>query len=223
MWGLTDNRCFACPSSVLQCSPTHCDSNHLVTIMSEPNLLTLPTEIIFQIFKQLNRPSKLSLGLTCPRMLALFASFFDMDRYRNDPDAQKKLGFPADISWDDPQGQAAIIRYLTLSGWDGINSEPSSPTIEASFPISIVEAKNISSLPWFSWGDEEKVVIPPYTDSKEVREDAMIVSIVSNWLKTRFGIDGGCILCVECGRYILCRGPDMKMVPWTEKQSSRPQ
>ncbi|EED14722.1 hypothetical protein TSTA_041970 [Talaromyces stipitatus ATCC 10500] len=193
--------------------------------MSAPNLLSLPTEIIFHIFKRLDRPSKLSLGLTCPRILALYASFFDMERYRHDPDAREKLRFSADVSWDDPQGMAVTIRYLTLSGGDGINSEPSSPTTEEPSPLSTSTAEGQHAEPGFStgfsWGGEEEATIPSYAESNEAREDAMVVSIMSEWLKTRFRIHGGCILCVECGRYMLCRGPDGRRVRWTENQLRR--
>jgi hypothetical protein len=48
---------------------------------NSPSLQTLPAEILYAIFKNLNRPDKLALGLTCPFFLHLFARYYDLDRY----------------------------------------------------------------------------------------------------------------------------------------------
>lgn len=141
-----------------------------------------------------------------------------MERYRDDPDAREKLRFPATISWDDPQGQATIIRYLTLSGGDGINSEQSSPTIEEPEGQHVDQGFSAG----FSFGGEEVEEIPSYDESNDAHEDAMVVPIISEWLTRNFRIDGGCILCVECGRYMLCRKPDGRRVRWTANQMRRP-
>ena len=151
--------------------------------MSAPNLLSLPTEIIFLIFKRLGRPTKLALTLTCPRMLALSTSFLDMDRYRSDPYVRTGLRCPEDISWEDAQGQAVTLRFIALANMDGINSRPLSPVIGEPWTVHSVE-------------------------EADARENFTVASVISGWLRTRFQIEGGCIVCVECGLYILCREPD---------------
>lgn len=164
--------------------------------MSAPSLLSLPTEIIFLIFKRLDRPTKLALALTCPSILALFTSFLDMDCYRSDPDVRTWHRFPEDISWDGAQGQAVTLRFLALAVMDGINSDPSSPVIGEPWTVHSVE-------------------------EADALQDFTIASAVSQWLRTRFQIKGGCIVCVECGRYILCREPDGTGTNWMDVQSNR--
>ncbi|KAF3403193.1 hypothetical protein DPV78_003776 [Talaromyces pinophilus] len=164
--------------------------------MSAPSLLFLPTDIIFHIFKRLGRPTKLALALTCPLMLALFTNFLDMDRYRFDPDVRTKFRFLEDISWDDPQGQAVTLRFLALADMDGINSDPSSPVIGESWTVHSVE-------------------------EADARENFTVVSAISGWLRTRLQIEGGCIVCVECGRHILRREPDGTETNWMDVQSNR--
>lgn len=58
--------------------------------MSTLHLLYLLTEIIFYIFKRLDRPDMASHA-------SVICKLFNMDRYRLDPDGRAKLRFPADI------------------------------------------------------------------------------------------------------------------------------
>lgn len=183
--------------------------------MSAPSLLSLPVEILFYIIKELDQPSQLSLGLTCPYFIAIFANYFHMDRYRQDVKAWEQLGLPAEISWHEPPGQAAIIRYLTLCYCHAVKNDLALLIFEEA---RIIEEESVTSedlITYIFAMENEKI--------NEVPENILVDSIMSNWLKTKFEISGGCVVCVGCGRYMLCRGPDMKMIHWTEEQLSRPE
>ncbi|KAI9929441.1 hypothetical protein MW887_000912 [Aspergillus wentii] len=186
------------------------------------SLSDLPTEILYLIFKRLDRPSKLSLGLTGPHFLTLFAAYYDLDRYRNEPEAIEKLGYHW-ASWDEPAALAAVIRYLAMSGHDHMD-DPAPGTIsppEAVEPVDeLASILDPEALSHFLMTDE--AVPPPYKDTEEGKEDLLVQCIVSDWLETRFNVQGGCILCAECCRWVFRRGPNGRHNRWAQKMLNNP-
>jgi len=180
-----------------------------------PTLPLLPTEVLFSIFKLLNRPSKLSLGLTSPHFLHLFASYYDLNRYRNDEKIWEKLGLPTGISWSDSAAQPAIIRWLAASGSDPIDDPPQ---VEEEEEYPAEEEYDIND-----WGDpfREPEVPPPYEETEPYLEDMMVDTIISDWLRARFDVKGGCFHCAGCYRYMLVFGPDGRITPWSKNMLNR--
>ena len=176
----------------------------------------LPAEVSFAIFKHLDRPSKLSLGLSGPYFLRLLASYYDLDRYRHDENIWRKIGLPAGVSWDESTAQPAIIRWLAASGSDDIDDPPQVEE-EEEYPSG--ESSDIGA---FFDPDREQEVPLPYEETELAREDAMVENIISDWLRAKFDINGGCIICAECYRYMLVLGPDGKIAPWSKNMLSRP-
>lgn len=186
------------------------------TTTAAPSLSILPAEILFALFKRLDRPSKLSLGLTGPYFLHLLARYYDLDRYRDKEDIWKKIGLPAGVSWGDSAAQATIVRWLAASGCDDIDN-PLEVEEEVEYPdvgINDIEA--------FSDSDGELEVPLPYEDTEEAREDAMVETIISDWLRAKFDVSGGCIICAECCRYMLVLGLDRKTTGWSKNMLGRP-
>jgi hypothetical protein len=186
------------------------------------SLLMLPVEIIYAIFKRLDRPSQLSLGLTGPHLLRLFASYYDLDRYRNDEKGWKKIGLSAGVSWDDSAAQPTIIRWLALAGCGDIDSPPAPPPEEEEEEEEQDLTGGFADAFGLDLDDRLADLPPPHEGSDEAREDKMVESIISNWLRAKFGIHGGCVICAECSRYMLVLGPNGKMAPWSKKMLSRP-
>lgn len=81
-------------------------------------------EIQFRIFKFLDRPSKLSLGLTGPDFLSLLGTYYDLGRYKRDVKVWNKIGFPEGVSWGDSATQPTIIRWVGIIGGDDIDDPP---------------------------------------------------------------------------------------------------
>jgi len=187
-----------------------------MSVVTSPSLSMLSAEVLFPIFKRLDRPSKLSLGMTGPHFLRLFASCYDLDRYRHDENAWKKIGLPAGVTWDESAAQPAIIRWLAASGSDD-NDDPPQLEEEEEYP-----AVGLNDIGDFHDPVGEQEVPPPYEETEEAREDAMVESIISDWLRAKFDINGGCIICAECYRYMLVLGPDGKIIPWSRNMLSRP-
>lgn len=222
LWHLHCFHCFVCLWALLfssffflhSISSSPCKSFLVllpVAIMSAPNLLSLQTEILFHIFKRLDRPSKLALGLTCPRILAPALPQWLWCKGKASLSSNYLLGWsPGSGNYnqisDSPRWGQHQQRAIIADHW---RDEPEVQHANPVFSTGV------------SFGGEEVEVIPPYTESSEAREDAMVASIISEWLKTKFRIDGGCILWVECGRYMLCRGPDGRRVRWTANQMRR--
>jgi hypothetical protein len=179
------------------------------------SLSSLPAEILFAIFKRLDRPSKLSLGLTSPHFLHLLARYYDLDRYRDNENIWKKIGLPPGVSWGESAAQPTIIRWLAASGSDDIDD----PTeVEEEEEYLAVGPNDIGP---FDDLDGEQEVPLPYEDTEEGREDAIVETIISNWLRAKFDINGGCIICAECCRYMLVLGPDRKITRWAKNMLGR--
>ena len=186
-----------------------------MSTVSPLSLSTLQVEILFAIFKLLDRPSKLSLGLTSPRFLHLLASYYDLERYRRDERTQRKLGIPEGVSFDESAAQPAIIRWLAASGCDDIDN-PQQVEEEDYSPAAGLNDIGASD----DFAEEQKALLP-YEETEEGVEDAAVENIISDWLRAKFNINGGCILCAECYRYMLVLGPDGKITPWLENMLSR--
>jgi hypothetical protein len=185
------------------------------TTVVAPSLSILPAEILFAIFKRLDRPSKLSLGLTGPHFLHLLARYYDLDRYRNDKNIWEKIGLPAGASWDESAAQPTIIRWLASPGSDDIDDPPE---VEEEGEYLSVGLDDIGA---FDDPDGEQEVPLPYEDTEEGQEDRIVETIISDWLRAKFGINGGCIICAECCRYMLVLGLDRKIAPWSKNMLGR--
>ncbi|KAI9855035.1 MAG: hypothetical protein M1813_000579 [Trichoglossum hirsutum] len=186
-----------------------------MSTVSSLSLSTLQVEILFAIFKLLDRPSKLSLGLTSPHFLHLLASYYDLDRYRRDERKWRKLGIPEGVSLDESAAQPAIIRWLSASGCDDIDNPQQ---VEEKDYLPAAGPNDIGFSDDFV---EEQKALVPYEETEEGIEGAMVENIISDWLRAKFNINGGCTLCAECYRYMLVLGPDGKVTPWLENMLSR--
>lgn len=186
-----------------------------MSIAAFPSLSMLPTEVLFAIFKRLDRHSKLSLGLTGPHFLHLLASYYDLDRYRRDEQRWEKIGLPTGVSWDESAAQPTIIRWLSASGCDDIDNPPQ-VVEEEEYPVD--EPKDI----WSPCLVHEPELPPPYEETEGGKADMMVESIISRWLREKFGIRAGCIICAECYRYMLVLGRDGKITPWSKNMLTRP-
>jgi hypothetical protein len=173
------------------------------------SLLSLPVETLFNIYRRLGRPSQLSLGLTSPQFLAAFAAYFHLDRFRDSPSQWKKLGLPEGASWHDPAGQATIIRYLTLSGSGDITSP------------SVSESGDDDRGSDTSGGLAEEVQ-RLHEEADEAWEYGQVEEIISAWLMAIFNVEGGCVVCADCGRYILCQSQDLNSDSWVGDMLGRP-
>jgi hypothetical protein len=180
------------------------------------SLSTLPAEILFAIFKHLDRPSKLSLGLTGPHFLHLLARYYDLDRYRDNENIWKKIGLPAGVSWGESAAQPTIIRWLAASGSDDIDDPPEVEEEEEHLAIGLNDIGAFDDL------DGEQEAPLPYEDTEVGQEDAIVETIISDWLRAKFGINGGCIICAECCRYMLVFGLDRKITLWSKNMLGRP-
>ncbi|KAE8378538.1 hypothetical protein BDV26DRAFT_292206 [Aspergillus bertholletiae] len=173
------------------------------------SVLSLPAEIQFNIFRRLDRPSQLALGLTSPRFLGAFAAYFYLDQFRNSPSQWTKLGLPDGVSWNDAEGKATVIRYLTLSGSGDITS----PSVSESED----EDPEFDSFEVF-----EQEVRLLQKEAEETREEERVEEIISAWLLARFDVEDGCIVCADCGRYIIRKNPDKKVGAWVDNMLHRP-
>jgi hypothetical protein len=88
---------------------------------SQASLSNLSVDLLFKIFKLLERPSKLCLALSSPWILHLFAKYYDLDRYRSETFTAQKMTVPEMLSWEDPKAQGAIIRWTAMPGGDDID------------------------------------------------------------------------------------------------------
>jgi hypothetical protein len=177
-------------------------------------LSKLPTEILFQIFKLLGRADKIRFGLTSPQILHLFAVYFDLDRFRSDALFKRKLGVPNERSFQDPKAQAAIIRYLAMSGYaDIISPRPKDNTgkdaKDDAYGVSEVAIRHFERAPLDieNAGDDE---------------DAVVERVLGEWLQQRCGVEGGIALCIECYKFIPLRDKNGGQNLWAKKMLGEP-
>ncbi|KAL4903737.1 hypothetical protein BDW74DRAFT_156152 [Aspergillus multicolor] len=197
---------------------------------------TLPREILNTIIKELDRPDKLALGLTGPYFLCILADYYDLDRYRSDPEAWARLGRPYGVtSWHDSASQATIIRYLARAGYGDIEcvsvsgSEPdyhdtpdSSDEMEIdSDPAGFIELGSMDMSGLHS-GLDAPEVLPSYEESDEAVDDELVELLFSEWLDKKFDILDGCVVCADCSRFILCSRPDGSPNPFATNMLHRP-
>ena len=182
---------------------------------SQPNLSTLPKEILFSTFKLLDRPSKTSLALTSPQMLHLFASYYDLDRYRGESLFTRKIALPDTISWQDPS-PGAIIRWLAMPGADDIDDPPEADVEEEEEPEDNTMGFDLE--PFDS--DDER--FKPYEETAAGIEEAVVQGIIGDWLKQKCGVDGGVVFCAECYKFMRLRKEDGSLNPWAMKQFEEP-
>lgn len=194
-----------------------------VSISVCPSLLTLPKELLYAIFKLLDKPSKISLALSAPYFIHSFAAYYDLDRYRRNDEGgyfRRKIGLPHEVSWQDSRAQGAIIRWIAIPGCDDID-EPPEP------PLSEEEQRHRDQLVdgLYELDDIEsgKVVLPKtYEDTKEGKEEVTVQATIADWMKTKCGIQGGVVFCGECYRHKSVLRPDGKKDPWVQKMLTRP-
>jgi hypothetical protein len=207
-----------------------------MSVATSPLLSALPAEVLFAIFKRLDRPSKLSLAMTGPQFLSRFASYYDLERYRADEAAWKRIGLPDGLSWVDSGAQATIIRWLAALGCDDIDDPPNREEEEAApaeesndhavFHGSTEEEEEEEGFnynPFHDVPSEEEEELPMrYEETEEAREDKMVQSIISDWLRAKFDTKGECVMCAICCRWMLVFGADGRIIPWTRNMLSRP-
>ena len=175
---------------------------------------TLAPEILYAVFRFLDRPSKLSLALTSPHMLHLLARYYDLDRYRSNPLFIRKISIPADVPWDHSRAQGAIIRWISLPGNDDIDNPPD----DIDSPADDGSEEDEYGLDL----DIEPSSIKPYEETESGLEEAKVQDIMGNWLKDRVKIEGGVVFCAECYRFMRLRGEDGSKKPWATKMLSEP-
>jgi len=183
-------------------------------------LLDLPAEIQYNIIKRLDKPSKVCLLLTCPKMVHTFAKYLDLDRYRDNPLFQRKLGVPSTVSFQDPRTQGAIIRYVAIPGNDEIegDSMPSPKLDEASLDLED------SHGPGSGWGfdeEEEGPLEPLDAESELATEEAKVQYILAWWLRERLGVEGSLIFCGECMKFMRASPGPSGGLPWCSKMLNR--
>ncbi|KAL4735146.1 hypothetical protein BDV11DRAFT_39393 [Aspergillus similis] len=210
---------------------------------------TLPREIVYAIIRELDRPDKLALGLTGPYFLGILADYYDLDRYRSDPEAWKKLGLPAGVtSWHDSAAHATVIRYVTRAGYGDIeaaslfddeqnhnNRMKEGEEMDVDEDVDMKEDGEIDTESLFAGsvilGDMDisglgcrgsSKLLPSYEDSDEAIDDELVELLISEWLDKKFGILDGCVVCADCSRFILCCRPDGCPNPFATNMLHRP-
>jgi len=160
------------------------------------SLSALPQELTYGIFKLLDRPSKLSLGLTSPYFLHLFAKYYDLERYRNKHGFTTKLGLSPEIHWNESAAQPVIIRWLSMPGGDDIDD------------LRVEESDHEDY-------DSCRFCLEfAYGSSKDAKEDVEVENILTQALNTQFGVNGKVISCSECYRYM--RVSNRKRTPFAK-------
>ncbi|KAL4749359.1 hypothetical protein BDW72DRAFT_178297 [Aspergillus terricola var. indicus] len=210
---------------------------------------TLPREIIYAIIRELDRPDKLALGLTGPYFLSILADYHDLDRYRSDPEAWKRLGLPTGVtSWHDSAAHATVIRYLTRAGYGDIEAvsffddeqnhnnrpeEGEEMDVDEDGDMKEDEEVDTNSHSAGSviLGDMDisglgcrggSEILPSYEDSDEAVDDELVELLISEWLDKKFGILDGCVVCADCSRFMLCCRPDGSPNPFATNMLHRP-
>ncbi|KAL3476911.1 hypothetical protein BJX99DRAFT_227156 [Aspergillus californicus] len=194
------------------------------------SLSTLPREILYGIIKQVDRPGKLALGLTGPYFLTILADYYDLDRYRSQPEKWSKLGLPSSVtSWHDPAAYATIIRYLIAGGDGDIDA---APFLDEDGELEEAEHDAQGDTEMFDnpdftgyegYGDVVDVDLPPaYEDTDEAVDDELVELLISEWLDVKFDYLDGCVICADCSRFMLCCRPDGSPNPAAESMLHRP-
>ncbi|KAL4997772.1 hypothetical protein BDV10DRAFT_84007 [Aspergillus recurvatus] len=212
------------------------------------SLPTLPREILYAIIKELDRPDKLALGLTGPYFLGILADYYDLDRYRSDPEAWKRLGLPAGVtSWLDTAAQATIIRYLARAGYGDIElaslfddeqdhynrpdegekmnedeDEDMKEDEEMDTDSHSAGSVILDDMDMFGLNARGRELVPSYEDSDEAVDDELVELLISEWLDKKFGILDGCVVCADCSRFMLCCRPDGSPNPFATNMLHRP-
>lgn len=192
---------------------------------SGPSLCDLSVDLMFTIFKKLDRPSKISLALSNPGFLQLFAKYYDLDRYRDEPQFSRKLGVPRSISWEDPQARGAILRWMAMPGGDDID-EPSHSVSEEeedvdNRPGTIGGFDGLGHVGGLEdLGLEDESLPLPYEETAEGKEEEVVQRILEQWLEQKCGITGGVVFCAECYRFMRLRPEDGRR-PWCRKMLTR--
>jgi hypothetical protein len=187
------------------------------------SLSPLPMEVTYRIFRFLDRPSKLSLGLTSPHFLHMFAQYYHLDRYRGTVSFDMKLGLAQGVSWSDSVAQPAIIRWLAMTGGDDIDDPESSEDDEPEgtpYTYEEPEGRNILLYdPRFNRGDTKDRIT--YEETEGGKEDVLVEYILTQAMHMQFGLVGDCIFCAECYRYMRIKGPNAQVTPWAKEMIAR--
>jgi hypothetical protein len=180
-------------------------------------------EVTYRIFKFLDRSSKLSLGLTSPHFLRMFAQYYHLDRYRGTVSFDMKLGLAQGVSWSDSVAQPAIIRWLAMTGSDDIDDPESSEEDEPEetpYTYEEPEGCNILSYnPRFNRGDTKERIT--YEETEGGKEDVLVEYILTQAMHLQFGLVGDCIFCAECYRYMPIKGTNGQVTAWAKKMIAR--
>ncbi|KAL4980038.1 hypothetical protein BDW66DRAFT_85947 [Aspergillus desertorum] len=212
------------------------------------SLPALPREILYAIIKELDRPDKLAIGLTGPYFLGILADYYDLDRYRRDPEAWKRFGLPAGVtSWHDSAAQATIIRYLARAGYgdievaslyddeqdhhdrpvegekmdedeDMVSKEDEDMDFDPDSAGSVI----LGDMDMSGLDNRGSELIPSYEDSDEAVDDELVELLIAEWLEEKFGILDGCVVCADCSRFMLCCEPDGSPNPFATNMLHRP-
>ncbi len=142
-------------------------------------------------------------------MLHLFATYYDLDRYRSAPLFIRKISLPETVSWQDPKAQGAIIRYIAMPGGDDIDDPP---VDEAEGTEG--DAQNFE--------DENDERMKPYEETLAGIEDAVVEGIIEEWLRRRCGVESEVVLCGECYRFMRLQQVDGRENLWAKKMLERP-
>jgi hypothetical protein len=135
----------------------------------------------------LDRPSRVSLGLTEPFFLHSLAEFCEFHRQR-ERIQWLDIGIPSEPSWswNDSAAQPAIIRRLAKGCYEFV-------------------------------GTLRPIVGRDDLIEERDREDAMVDGFLSEWLKAKFNIEEGCVLCRWCWRFMCMLRPDGEPSPWVSR------
>jgi hypothetical protein len=155
----------------------------------------------------------------------MFAQYYHLDRYRGTFSFDIKLGLPQGVSWSDSAAQAAIIRWLAMTGGDDID-DPDPESSEEDEPEGIPyvyeeqEGHNILSYnPQFNRGGTKEPIT--YEETEGGKEDVLVEYILTRAMHMQFGLVGDCIFCAECYRYMRIKGPNGQVTPWAKKMIAR--
>jgi hypothetical protein len=183
---------------------------------SRPTLTDLSVDLLFTIFKKLDRPSKLALGLSSPAMLRLLARYFDLDRYRTNPLFREKLSVPESVSWEDSKAQGPIIRWIAMPGNDDID-DPGEDVVEGEESYPGPSRGHANRLDASDDDDRNK----PYGETEVGKEEVMVQNILEEWLRRKCGAEGGVIICAECYKFMRLRPDNGRREPWCKKMMIR--
>lgn len=153
-------------------------------------------------------------------MVYTFAKYSDLDRYRDNPVFERKLGVPRNVSFEDTRAQGAIIRWVAMPGgeeMEGSSEDPDAMDIDTSF-----EETELASDSWGFDEEEHEPVEEAYSESEAGKEDAKVQRILEDWVKRncRPRVEGDVIFCGECWRFMRV-SPTNGEYPWCAKMLTR--